>query len=157
MQSGLDVTIEILDFAIEKEEEARLFYTKLSKKARDAGAGKLFSELAAEEKRHRYILENIADNKEAIKRFTASARGRKVADLKISDYLVPSDPAAEHNYQSALILAMQREKASFRLYNDFAAKVKNHVIHEMFLALAMEEARHKLRLETEYDDFLKEN
>ncbi|MCX7804502.1 MAG: ferritin family protein [Planctomycetota bacterium] len=156
MPDGLDPLRDALDFAIEKEEEARLFYTKLSKKARDAGARRLFSELAVEEMRHREKLEQIASGG-GIGRFVASARGRKVPDLKIADYLVPMDPAAEHNYQSALVLAMQREKASFRLYEDFARRVRDQALRGLFLALATEEAKHKLRLETEYDEFLKEN
>jgi len=47
---------------------------------------------------------------------------------------------------------MQREKASFNLYNNLAAIADDEDLRSTFLALAQEEARHKLRLETIYDE-----
>lgn len=53
---------------------------------------------------------------------------------------------------------MKKEKAAFRLYNDLASTVKDRALRETFLALAQEEARHKLRFEIAYDEeILREN
>ena len=49
---------------------------------------------------------------------------------------------------------MKREKASFRLYSDLAASVDDEDLKQTFLALAHEEAKHKLRFEVEYDDVI---
>lgn len=57
-------------------------------------------------------------------------------------------------YQEALILAMKKEKAAFKLYHTLAAKAPNEDIKSIFLALAQEEAKHKLRFEIEYDEFV---
>ena len=56
------------------------------------------------------------------------------------------------DYQDALILAMKREKAAFRLYTDLAAATDDADLKSTFEALAQEEARHKLKIEIEYDD-----
>jgi len=49
-------------------------------------------------------------------------------------------------------------KASFRLYTDLAARSENADLVTLFEALAQEEAKHKLRFEVEYDEYvLREN
>ncbi len=55
-------------------------------------------------------------------------------------------------------LAMKREKASFKLYTNLAERAPNDGLKDIFLTLAMEESRHKLRFELEYDEYvLREN
>ena len=56
------------------------------------------------------------------------------------------------DYQQALILAMNKEKAAFRMYTDLAAAAPEEGLRNTFLALAQEEAKHKLRFEIEYDE-----
>ena len=61
-------------------------------------------------------------------------------------------------YEEALILAMKKEKAAFKLYSALAEKAPNEGLKNVFLGLAMEESKHKLRFEVEYDEFvLREN
>ena len=64
------------------------------------------------------------------------------------------DPNEEIDYQKALILAMKREKSSYKMYLDLANSVDDDELKETFMALAQEEARHKLRFEVEYDDYI---
>ena len=52
---------------------------------------------------------------------------------------------------------MRMEKAAFRLYSDMAAMAEDEAIRQSLLALANEEAKHKLHFEIEYDDSVKEN
>ena len=53
---------------------------------------------------------------------------------------------------------MKKEKAAFRLYTDLSKATDNVELSKLFLALAKEEARHKLRFELEYDEhYLPEN
>ncbi|MFH1999426.1 MAG: ferritin family protein, partial [Planctomycetota bacterium] len=68
------------------------------------------------------------------------------------DYLVKEEPNSEMDYQSALIVAMKKEKSAFRLYNDLATQTQDAGIKSALLALAQEEAKHKLRIELEYDN-----
>ena len=82
----------------------------------------------------------------------------KVADLKIADYLVNVKPSPEITYRDALVMAMSKEKAAFKLYTNLAQRAPNDQLRDLFLSLAQEESKHKLRFELEYDDFvLREN
>ena len=61
-------------------------------------------------------------------------------------------------YPEALILAMKKEKAAFRMYTVLADQTDNAEVKQLMQSLAMEESRHKLRFELEYDDVVfKEN
>ena len=82
---------------------------------------------------------------------------RQVMDMKLADYIVDAAPSPDMNYQGVLILAMKKEKAAFKLYSDLASSADDENVKTVFLALAQEEARHKLRFEIEYDDMLAEN
>jgi rubrerythrin len=142
----------VLDFAIGNEQAASDFYTELAAKMEKPHMQKIFEGFAAEEQGHKAKLKSVKAG-EKTKLSTT-----KVLDLKIGDYLVEEKPSATMDYQSALILAMKQEKAAFRLYSDLAASADDGNLRELFLGLAQEEAKHKLRFEIEYDeDFLREN
>ena len=49
---------------------------------------------------------------------------------------------------------MKQEKAAFKLYSDLAEAAEDEGVRNTFLALAQEEAKHKLRFETEYDEHI---
>ncbi len=143
---------DILEFAIAREEEAVQFYTGLAEKAKEAPMRAAFEEFAREEQGHKEKLENVRQSG------TLKAAGGTVTDLQVADYLVDVVPTDGMGYQQALILAMKQEKAAFRLYGDLAASTDDRELRLLFEALAQEEAKHKLRFEIEYDDYvLREN
>ncbi|MBE9480903.1 MAG: ferritin family protein [Bacteroidetes bacterium] len=143
---------DILDFAIASEQEAVDFYTKLSKQATNEAMKEVFLQFAKEEMGHKARLTNIKEKQ------LFEFKEEKVTDLKIADYLVESEAKPDMTYQNFLIVAMNKEKAAFKLYSDLAKIAPNNEIREIFLSLAQEEAKHKLRFEIEYDDYvLKEN
>lgn len=140
---------EILDFAIEREQQAVDFYTYLANKLDKPYIKSLFLSFANEEKGHKSKLQDVKNGKLFL------SEESKVQDLKIGDYLVEVESSsADLDYQKALIIAMKREKAAFRLYNDLAEKAESENLKKLFLSLAQEEARHKLRFEVEYDDYV---
>jgi rubrerythrin len=140
---------EILDFAIEREQEAHDFYMDLAKKMDRVGMKEIFTHFAGEELGHKAKLQRVKDGKKLL-----TPTSTKIMDLKIGDYLVEVNPNEELDYQRALILAMKREKSSYKLYNDIASSTGDAEIKELFLALAQEEAKHKLRFEVEYDEVI---
>ncbi|BDX38612.1 hypothetical protein CYCD_19670 [Tenuifilaceae bacterium CYCD] len=143
---------DILDFAIEREQDAVNFYNKMAASARNADMKSTFEHFAQEEMGHKAKLLKI--KVEGI----SSLRNEKVQDLKIADYIVRDEQRGELNYEQALVLAMKREKAAFRLYLTLSERVQNTEYKNLFLSLAQEESRHKLRFELEYDEFvLREN
>ena len=142
---------EVLEFAIDREIEANQLYMDLAKRATNAAMRRVFEDFAKEELGHKAKLE-------AMKKGKAVALSPVAPDLKIADYVVGVEQTPNMDYKDALILAMQKEKASFHLYTDLAEIVENEAQRKMFLSLAQEEAGHKLRFEIEYDDaVLKEN
>jgi rubrerythrin len=143
---------EILDFAIGEEQAAVDFYLVLAGQSKNKQTRKVFEEYAEEEMRHKA---NLMEIKAGGKFVLPEA---KVRDLRISEYLVDVKPSATMSYQDALILAMKKEKAAFRMYTRLAEQAEDESICDLFLSLAQEESKHKLRFEIEYDEYiLKEN
>jgi len=138
---------EILDFAIANEVEANAFYLDLAGKMEVPAMKQAFEEFAQEEAGHKAKLE-------AVKRgeFSFGSGSAKVQSLGLADYLVESEPKSDMTYIEALILAMKKEKAAYKLYLDLAAVAEAEELTDLFLSLAAEEAKHKLRFEIEYDD-----
>jgi len=135
----------LLDFAIAREEEAVEFYTKLAEKAQGA-ARKAFEDFAKEEMGHRQKLLAVKAGRQL-----APVEG-KITDLKIADYVVDDGPEGELDYRQALLLAMKKEKAAFKLYMAMSEAAEDEALKSLLLALAQEEAKHKLRFEIEYDE-----
>jgi rubrerythrin len=143
---------EILDFAIEREQEAADFYEAAADQASSEWMKKIFRQYAKEELGHKAKLQNVKKGKKAL-----SAAG-KIGDLKMADSLVAVEPAGDMSYQQILVLAMKREKIAFKLYSEMAERVDDVPVRDLFLGLAQEEAKHKLRFELEYDEvILKDN
>jgi rubrerythrin len=142
----LNTIDEILDFAIGEEEKAHDFYTGLASKMEKPWMKKAFEDFAKEELGHKAKLRKIKE--EGFKTHAPD----KVPDLKLTDYVIDAKPSPDMNYQDALIVAMKAEKAAYKLYTDLAAKADDENVRQLFLDLAQEEANHKLRFETEYDD-----
>ena len=79
-------------------------------------------------------------------------------EMQHKAHLLDVKPSPSMSYQDALTLAMKKEKAAFRMYTVLADKATDPVVKTLFLKLAQEESKHKLRFEIEYDDYiLKEN
>lgn len=137
---------EILDYAIGQEEEAAAFYADLARRAEKAGMREILMEFSAEETRHKEQLLRVRQGECRL------APNREVLDLSLADYLVETEATADLSYQDALIIAMKREQAAFRLYSDMAESVREGELREVFSALAREEAGHKLFFESRYDE-----
>ncbi len=137
----------ILDFAIAREIEASEFYTTLAGRLDAPAMKKAFLDFAKEEQGHRAKLE-------AVKRgeYSFEAGARQLTGFGLAEYLVSGAPTADMSYADALVLAMKKEKAAFKLYTHLALVAKDDGLRNLFLSLAAEEAKHKLRFEIEYDD-----
>lgn len=139
---------EILDFAMNAEQEAVDFYTDLADQQKNQQIRDLFLEFAREEVNHKARLQKIKDER------LFDMEIEQIADLKISDYVVSRKPSPDLSYADALVLAMKKEKAAFKLYTTLAQRAQNNELSQVFHALAIEESRHKLRFELEYDEYV---
>ncbi len=143
---------DILDFAIGLEQDAVDFYKELAKNAVTPDMRVVFEQFAREEISHKTRLTEVKD------KGLLDIGTDTVTDLQIGDYLVSIKPSPGMSYRDALVLAMKREKAAFRLYMDLSERAPGQEMKELFLSLAVEESKHKLRFELEYDEYiLREN
>jgi rubrerythrin len=143
---------DILDFAIENEQSAVDFYTSLASESSNQEMIDVFTQFAKEEMGHKAFLTKVKNEG------TFTVKDEKVLDLKMSDYLVDVKPRPNMPYEDALVLAMKREKNAFKLYTHLAERAPNDSIKKIFNSLAIEESKHKLRFELEYDEYvLREN
>ena len=143
---------EILDFAIENEQNAADFYFKLADTTKDKSIKETFTLYAHEEIVHKEKL--ISIKKEGV----FHLEEQTILDMKVADYVVRQAVSENMSYQDALILAMKREKAAYRLYMKLASNTDNAQLKDLFIGLAQEEAKHKMAFEIEYDDvILREN
>jgi len=137
---------EILQFAISREVEAYHFYLALAGRVKSRQMRKVFEDLAKEELEHKAKLE-----------LEVMKAGRTVSTkLKPgrpeSDYIISDDPSQlDIDYKDMLLLGVEKEESSFRIYVDLAAKACDEESRGVFLSLAEEEVKHKLRFESEYE------
>ena len=145
---------EILEFAIDKEIEAAAFYESASKEEYMSGKKDMLLEFAAEEKKHQRLLENFKAGD--IGTTLDSYEFKWINDLKRSDYLVEIEYSPGMPYNELLMLAMKREEKSLALYNQLLEHSNSEDSKKLFKMLCQEEAKHKLALETLYDDYMAE-
>ncbi|MCX8044969.1 MAG: ferritin family protein [Desulfobacterota bacterium] len=137
---------EIIAFAIDREREAVQFYHELQDIVQFAPRRELLRELEDMEKGHIKMLEGIRDGKTQIRDIP------QIANLHLSEYLVPAKPTAQMSYQDIILTAMKREETSLRLYTDLANLSADPTAKQLFQRLAAEEAKHKLHFEKIYED-----
>lgn len=143
---------EIIRKAIRFEEEAYDFYTGASRMVELLHIGDMLNELADEEVKHKERLEKLLEGD--IEKIVAAQQGHKIEDLKLADYLVSPPLDEKATLQEVLIVAMQREKASYDFYNLMAGLAGGEGIRELFEFLAREELGHKNKVETLYDEIV---
>ena len=137
---------EILEFAITKEQAARKLYLQLSETMTDPMVKKLFADLAAEEVDHRQQLEL-----ELLKLGRVVTHPTQFKGARITECTLPDDIPHNMGYAEALVLAMQKEKAAFRLYVEMIPAAESLECRDVLLTLAEEEVRHMIRFEEAYN------
>jgi rubrerythrin len=138
---------EILDFAISKEDLSIQFYRDLATRVDEPHMRQLLEEFAMEEVVHKEKLLLVKTNKLLL------PVEDKIFDLRVDRYATGANHSQNPNYQNALLMAMEREKVAFKMYTDLAAITEDESLSGIFTALAQEEAKHKLRIELEYEKY----
>ncbi len=147
---GFGSVDEILKFAVDREKEAVAFYSSLAKEATRASLKETFVRFSKEEEKHVALLSDISGNKSKID----SYQFKKITDLKISDYMVETEYKEGMPMPEILKIAMKREEKAVKLYTTLADQTDNKDAKKVFMILVQEESKHKLGLESMYDDYL---
>lgn len=141
---------DVIEFAIEREEEAYQGYGDMSEKAEAPGIKELLLELQAEEKKHKELLQNITS--ENINKLDS----KKTLDLKISDYLVEEPATPDMTFQDLLIFAAKKEQKAVELYSRMIEEASEEELKKMFKFLVEQEKAHKYKLEVKYEEMILE-
>jgi len=142
---------EILAFAVNKEEVSYLFYTDMARMMEDEFVSGLFEELAAEELSHREQLQL-----EIMKMGKVVSTDDDWSNRTRAEYAVESDLTENFSYADALKLAIEKEDAAFKLYIDMLRFTEDQETIDMFTALAEEEVRHKIKFESAYKKYMRQ-
>ena len=151
---GFNNLTEIIDFAIEKEKEAAEFYLSISKQEQFSGKQEMRLEFSAQERNHQKLLESLKAGKAG--KELEGYKFKWIKDIKRSDYVVEIKYRPGMPYNELLMLAMKREEKALKLYNEMLTKAETDEQKKVFKMLCQEEAKHKLSLETIYDDYMAE-
>ncbi len=147
---------KVLKEAVQLEEESFRLYTNAQAKAKLESSKNFLEELAETEMEHKRKLTEIMNDKKSV-RSLGGQKGEMSEDLGIVDYMKDVKAVSEDaDYMEILVYAAQREKKTHDYYALLSKKLQG-TVGKLFQRLAGEELKHKIRLEKEYDDMLKEN
>lgn len=139
---------DVIDVAIEREEEAYAFYRDLHGRVADATARETLDFLAKEEKKHRDFLVNYRAGKVG----SGGLRMAEFIDYKIAEHL--NSPDIEKNMESkdVYLVAAHRELNSYNFYRSLAETHPQGEVKDILLRIATEEMKHKEKVEYLYSN-----
>ncbi|MCK4913930.1 MAG: ferritin family protein [Planctomycetes bacterium] len=145
-----DAFEEVLEFAIEREIEAYEFYTGLAEYLSDDKVREMFEQLAEEELEHKAKLEL-----ELVK-LGKTITIREVPEKYVKKSVLIGDKVSlDMDYKDMLLMAIEKEEASFRTYVNLLPNAYEQETREVLMAIAEEEVAHKLRFQNEYNQLMK--
>jgi rubrerythrin len=139
---------QIIDKAIQREEEAYKFYNDLMNSVSDPVAKDALKFLAAEEEKHRDFLKFYKSGKTGSK----ALRMAEVIDYKIAQYLDKPDINKDMDSKDVYLVAAHRENNSYEFYKGLAGIQPEGEVKEMLLKMANEEMKHKEKVEYLYSN-----
>ncbi len=146
---------EAVKMAAMIEENGLTFYTRMSEMAKDEGAKKIFKELAMDEKKHSRVIEDkffpeagyteqITEEEivleEYIEKTGAADIFTKRIDVNALIDLLDSP-------RKALILALDTERYSVKLFSELAEKAETEEARKLYEEIAEEERTHVVKIE----------
>jgi len=144
---------DLIKMAIDREIKAYELFMNATERMDYESTKLMLKELAAEEDRHRKMLEKALN--EGVENHIGS--GEKPVDFKISDNLVTPELSEGSTPQDVMIIAMKMEDVSVEFYRSILPHFKGSAMEGLISRLIREERKHKERLEKEYDEhFLSE-
>jgi len=143
---------EIFDFAIKAEQEAVKFYEDTAKEESMSGAKEMLNEMADEERKHERMLKEMKSKGlvEGMEKY----KFKWIPDIKRSNFMVDVEYEKGMAYNEILLVAMKKEEKALSLYNDLLKQAEGEEAKKLFKIMCQEEAKHKLKFETLYDDYM---
>jgi|SRR6056297_2166762 len=137
---------DVVQFAIDKEEKAREFYSQCQNQAKSPGLKKFFQEMAEEEQRHKDQLTKLD-----LEGRLGDIPLEDTPDLSLSDFMIDVKFKPDLSYQEALVMAMKKEQKAHAFYEAWKNRCTDPKTSNIFNWLAEEELKHKHKLEDMYE------
>ncbi len=137
---------EIIDLAIQREEEAYDFYTDIYNKLEDKDVKNTLEFIAKEELKHKEFLVNYRDGNYG----PDAMRMTEVVEYKVAEYLEEPEISQETKSEDVYLVASHRELMSHKFYTKLAEMHSDGDLKNMLLKMANEELRHKEKMEYLY-------
>jgi rubrerythrin len=145
---------DIIDFAIQREREAQATYLSYAGQTQRRGFSELLLKMAEMEKAHELKLVALKQGQNIAALFTPP----KSEDLGLAEMLVEVPFSPDMDYGDFLVLVIQKERQSEKLYHRLEGMTTSPDVRSMFGLLADEERKHRDWAQERYDeDILKEN
>jgi rubrerythrin len=137
---------DIIDYAVEKENEAIDFYSQLKDSVKLPAILDVLNDIINMEKGHINRLQQIrtADISQVSVKYSEP--------LNLSNYLEEKINYESLDYPALLLIAMKREEKAKNLYADLSNHVSDTELKKIFTILAEEEEQHKTQFEKIYDE-----
>jgi rubrerythrin len=138
---------EILRFAIGKEKASRQFYIDVAARVKNPITQSVFEAIGLEEQKHIESLELELMKLGVTVTAEADPDGYEKQWLKSLEM----DQTAENmDFREAMLIAIQKEKASYQFYMQMLGLIQQPEYRDIFRQLAEEEMRHIVQFEREY-------
>jgi rubrerythrin len=137
---------EIIDLAIQREEEAYDFYMDIFNRLEDPSIKDTVEFIAKEEKKHKAFLVNYRKGDYG----PDALRMTDVVEYKIAEYLEEPEITKETKREDVYLIASHREARSYQFYTKLANIHEENNVKEMLLKMANEELKHKEKMEYLY-------
>lgn len=135
---------DIVKMAVKNEVEAFEFYKDAAVKVKNTVLKTTFEDLAAEESKHKLLLEGYLSNEMKEMKFIEGK------DYKVAEGVEVQVLSADMAFKDAIALAMKKEQEAMDMYQQFADASEDGTQRDTFLELAKMERGHKTRLEDIY-------
>ncbi|MBF0199887.1 MAG: ferritin family protein [Desulfamplus sp.] len=137
---------DIMQYAINLEMEAEIFYTKVSEKVNDPYLKEMFLKFSMEEKAHREILTRLMVKEETGQYF------QPAHDYGISQTIERPRIKEDMTLADAFALAMKNEEYAMTMYKKMADDCSDSSLKKVFEDFAAMEQGHKQNMENFYTD-----
>ena len=135
---------KIITNAIDSEIEAYTFYKSVADKVKDNALKTIFTDMAAEEVKHREFLQTFMAKAGKSMHFDAAQ------DYRVTDSLPTPALKPEMKPLEGLVLSIKKELEAMMMYNQLANASTDKAQKDLFLNLVSMERSHKQRLEDIY-------
>jgi rubrerythrin len=137
---------DVIDLAIQREDEAYDFYMDIHGKVQDAGVKDTVEFIAGEEKKHKAFLVAYREGNYG----PDALRMADVVEYRVAEYLDEPEISKDASSEDVYLIAAHRESRSHQFYAELANMHADSELKSMLLKMANEELKHKEKMEYLY-------